>query len=216
MEEINMSKNKKSKVLRVLLILVLMLAGWTAWGLFTTSAKRPLRDFPTTASRYDFGKALVVYFSLGGNTAEVAGRIRDMTGGSLLEIETEKTYPSGPALYIISGLELKNSKFPALKGAVDDFSSYDTIFVGSPVWWYTVSPPVLSYLSKADFNGKVVVPFATDGGNVGNFFVNFAKEARNAKVLEGTSFTNVSKTDISALDQKISAWLEKLHIEFLR
>jgi flavodoxin len=200
----------KSKILRVLSILVLILAGWVVFSLYSSPAQRPPRDFPATTSRYDFGKALIVYYSLGGNTAEVAGRIRDMTDGSLLEIETEKAYPSSPAIYIIAGLELKNGNYPALKESVEDFSSYDVIFVGSPVWWFTVSTPVLSFLSKTDFKGKTVVSFATDGGNYGEFFVDFAREARNANVLEGINFTNVSKTDISILDQNISAWLEKL------
>ena len=207
-----MPKNK-SKILRVLSVPALILAGWVAWSFYAVPAQRPPRDFPLPTSRYDFGKVLVVYYSLGGNTAEVAGRIRDLTDGTLIEIETEKVYPSIPALYLVAGLELKNGKFPALKKSVDDFSSYDVIFIGSPVWWYTVSAPMLSFLSKADFKGKTVVPFATEGGNYGNFFVDFAKEARNAKVAEGISFTGVSKTDVSTLDQKISTWLEKLKRE---
>ena len=200
----------KNKILRVLFVLALILGGWIAWSFYTAPSQRPPRDFPATTSRYDFGKVLVVYYSLGGNTAEVAGRIRNMTDGSLFEIETQKSYPSAPAIYIVVRSELKNSNFPALKEIVDDFSSYDVIFVGAPVWWYTVATPMLSFLSKADFNGKTVVPFATDGGNYGDFFVDFEREARNANVAEGISFTGVSKTDVSILDQKISTWLGEL------
>ena len=203
----------KSKIMRVLFVLVLILGGWIAWGFYDLPAQRPSRGFPAASSRYDFGKVLVVYYSLGGNTAEVAGRIRDLTDGTLLEIETEKHYPSGPALYMIAGLELKNRDFPALKKTDVDFSSYDTIFVGAPVWWYTMATPALSFLSKADFKGKTVIPFATYGGNYGDFFVHFASQARNANVREGMGFTfsRTSTPDISSLDQKISAWLEKLN-----
>jgi flavodoxin len=200
----------KSKVLRVLLILALVFAGWIALSFFAEPTQRPPRNFPAPTSQFDFGKVLVVYYSFGGNTAEVAVRIRDMTGGSLFEIETEKTYPSSPAIYIVSGLELKNNNFPALKGIVNDFSSYDTIFIGAPVWWYTVATPVLSFLSKADFEGKTVIPFVTDGGNYGNSFVHFERDARNANVVQGINFRSVSKTDVSVLDQKISTWLEEL------
>lgn len=207
---------KKSGLLRVLLIPVLLLAGWIAWSFCTVPAQRATRDFPAPVSRYDFGKVLVVYYSLGGNTAEVAGRIRDMTNGELLEIETEKVYPSTPALYFVAGWELMNGKFPALKKGFEDFSSCDVIFVGSPVWWYTVSTPMLSFLSKADFGGKTVVPFSTEGGNYGDFFVRFAKEAHNANVVTGTNFSGVPKTDLSVLDQKISVWLENLKKELPR
>ena len=203
----------KKKILRVLFVLVLILACWTVWGFFTLPVQRAPRDFSTRTSQYDFGQVLVVYYSLTGNTGEVAERIRDMTDGSLFEIETQKPYPSGPALYTIARAELKHGNFPELKETVDDFSSYDVIFVGAPVWWYSVATPMLSFLSKADFKGKTVVPFATDGGNYGDFFVDFAREARNAKILEGISITGVSKTDTSILDEKISTWLEKLKSE---
>ena len=77
-----------------------------------------------------------------------------------------------------------------------------------------MATPVLSFLSKADFKGKTVVPFVTDGGNYGNSFVHFAQNARNAKVVQGINFRGVEKTDVSILDQKISAWLEELIKEF--
>jgi len=204
----------KRKILRVLFLLVLLLTGWIALSFFTVPVQRPPREFPAPTSRFDFGKVLIVYYSFGGNTAEVAGRIRDMTGGSLFEIETQKAYPSSPAIYILSGLEVKNRNYPALKNTVNDFSSYDLIFVGSPAWWYTLATPVHSFLSKVDFGGKTVIPFVTDGGNYGDSFINFEKEARNAKVVKGMNFKNVQKTDISALDQKISAWLEELKKEY--
>jgi flavodoxin len=199
----------KSKILRVFLILILILVCWISWSFNTAPEQRAPRDFPAPTSKFDFGKALIVYYSSGGNTAEVARRIRDMTDGTLFEIETDNAYPSTPALYIIAGLELKSGSFPILKKRIDDFSAYDTIFVGSPVWWYTISTPVLSFLSRTDFKGKTVVPFATDGGNFGNYFADFEKEARNANLAKGISFTNVQKTDISILDKEISTWLNE-------
>jgi len=204
-----MSKNVQ-RILSVLLVLVFALFGWITWSYFSASVQRPPRDFGAPASRFDFGKTLVVYYSLGGNTAEVAGRIRDITSGTLFEIETEKVYPSIPALYIVAGLELKNGNLPVLKNTVVDFSPYDVIFVGAPVWFYTVSAPMLSFLSDTDFMGKTVVPFATDGGKYGDYFTDFAKKARNANILDGMSFTKVSNTDTSILDQKILSWLYEL------
>jgi len=208
-----MPKNIR-KILRfslyVLLMLVLILVGWTVFSFYTVPSQRTPRDFPEPTTQYDFGKVLVVYYSLSGNTAEIAERIGDMTNGSLFEIETEKSYPSIPASILVAMSELKNTNFPDLKKTVDDFSSYDVIFVGAPVWMYTVATPMLSFLSQADFKGKTVVPFVTDGGNYGDFFVRFAQEARNANILEGENFTHVSRTDTDVLDQKISAWLARL------
>jgi flavodoxin len=84
---------------------------------------------------------------------------------------------------------------------------YDVVFVGSPVWWRTVSLPVLSFLSGSDFGGKTVVPFCTQGGRSGEFFQRFAREARNAKLVGGMEFSSVSSIDPASLDQTISLWL---------
>ena len=41
---------------------------------------------------------------------------------------------------------------------------YDVIAVGTPTWWYTMAPAVLSFVKAQDFNGKTVIPFMTNGG----------------------------------------------------
>ena len=45
-----------------------------------------------------------------------------------------------------------------------EFGKYDVIFVGTPNWWSTMAPPVLTFLSSCDFSGKTVIPFVTHGG----------------------------------------------------
>ena len=119
-------------------------------------------------------------------------------------------------LYFKAGMALKNGTLPALKTGIPDFSDYDVVFVGSPVWWYTVSLPVLSFLSQSDFQGRAVVPFCTQGGKAGDFFARFGQEARNAKVLEGAEFSGVSGTEVSVLDERISSWLNGLRQKLQR
>ena len=74
---------------------------------------------------------------------------------------------------------------PALKKGPPELSSYGLILVGSPVWWYTVSTPLMSFLKQADFAGKEVSVFFTHEGGVGKFFPHFKEQAQNAIVLEG-------------------------------
>ena len=45
-----------------------------------------------------------------------------------------------------------------------EFDKYDVIFVGTPNWWSTMAPPVLTFLSSYDFSGKTIIPFVTHGG----------------------------------------------------
>ncbi|MDR1481587.1 MAG: hypothetical protein LBI74_03075 [Synergistaceae bacterium] len=207
---------KKWRVIGALFLIVVLLAIWLIWSAFTVPSQRAARMFPSPAPKHDLGKVLVVYYSAGGNTAEVAQRIGAMTGGTLLELTTREPYPNTPMLYLRAKLDLGNNKYPELETTALDFSMYDVIFVGSPVWWYTVSLPMLSFLSGSDFNGKIVVPFCTQGGRSGDFFQRFAHEARNAKLVSGMEFSRVSSIDPPSLDQTISSWLSAVDKEIVR
>lgn len=65
--------------------------------------------------------------------------------------------------------QLKNGEYPELAGELPDPKAYDVVFVGAPVWWYTMATPLFSYLKQTDFGGRIVVPFSTQGSNYGSF-----------------------------------------------
>ena len=88
-------RSKLRKFLWILSFIAVALAAWFAWSAFQTPVRRSARNFPDPAPRHELGRVLVVYYSLGGNTGEVARRIRDMTDGTLLEIETrDSSFPA--------------------------------------------------------------------------------------------------------------------------
>jgi flavodoxin len=201
-----------SKLLRIFLFIIIILAGWFTWSNFRPYPQRAARTFPEPTKKYDLGRVLVIYYSAGGNTAEVAQRISAMTNGTLLEIKG-KQYPAIPMFYAKVFFEIKNKRFSEIEVPAFDLLNYDTIFIGSPVWMYTISLPVLSFLSQEDFGGKIVIPFATQGSNSGDFFLKFAKEAKNAKLAKGIAFNKVSGVEPVALDGQISAWLDEIEKE---
>lgn len=191
----------------VLLVILLLLTAAMIWSANRTTAAREMRRFPDPTPRHDMGKTLVIFYSLTSNTREIAARIAEMTAGTLFEIETEQAYPASPMLYYTAWRELNGGALPELKNTLGDISSYDTIFVGAPVWWFTVPGPMRAFLAQTDFSGKTVIPFCTQGGNAGNFFEHFEQEARSARIAEGKEFSNVNKTDVAELDAQISEWL---------
>jgi len=157
------------------------------------------------------GKVLVIYYSLSGNTREIALKIKEKTNADLYEIKTETDYPSSPMVYLTAKKQLNPKNYPKLKlEPLPDFSNYDLIFIGGPVWWYTVPAPLLAFFEQTDFKGKTVVSFATHGGNYGKYFENFQLKIKNAKVLRGLDFKKPLKTDPKILDAKISEWLNTL------
>lgn len=156
-------------------------------------------------------KLLVVYYSLTGNTRSIAEMIREKTGGEGFEIETVKNYPADYSECIEEAKrELQTRELPALKKSPPDMSSYDLILVGSPVWWYTVSTPVMRFFTQADFAGKKVSAFCTHEGGIGKFFPDFKEQAKNAVVLEGLDLYNVRQARRGEFDKALDSWLSKL------
>ena len=89
-------------------------------------------------------KKLVMYFSWGGTTEKMAKMISSSNGGELFKIEPTKAYPTSytPCTEVVKE-ELDNGIFRQVKKA-PDFSKYDTIFVGVPVWWHT-APTLMTH-----------------------------------------------------------------------
>ncbi len=164
---------------------------------------------PETLER-DLGRVLVIFYSLSDHTKEIATQIQDLTKADVFEIKTKNPLKTGPALYLQIKQQLSTEAYPSFVGDLPDLQQYDMIFVGSPVWWDTVSTPVLGLLKKTDFEGKSVVPFATQGSNAGSFFDDFNKSARNATVLKGMEFNKVPPQYNSQVKNKIIHWLNGL------
>lgn len=156
------------------------------------------------------GKVLVVYYSLTGHTQNIAEQIAHFTGGDLYRIQTQETFKLGPAFYAQVKKQLKTHEYPALAESAPDMSAYDVIFVGAPIWWYTAATPVWQFWQDADFKGKKVVPFSTQGSNYGPYFEDFKKQAKNAQVLDGAAFNNVDEKYRQAETNKIISWLNRL------
>jgi flavodoxin len=159
-------------------------------------------------------KVLVIYYSLTGNTKSIAEMLREKTGGEGFEIETVKNYPADYSECVEEAkTELQTRELPMLKKSPPDMSSYELVLVGSPVWWYTVSTPVMRFLTLADFAGKKVSAFCTHEGGVGKFFPHFEEQAKNAVVLEGLDLYKPRQAEEGAVSKALDLWLGKLRGE---
>jgi flavodoxin len=156
-------------------------------------------------------KVLIVYYSHTGSTKSIAEAIRQKTGGDVFEMETVRTYPSEyTALTEEAKRELTTGDLPALKKGPPDMSPYDLIVVGGPVWWYTVSTPVMRFLKEADFAGGKVAAFCTHEGGIGKYFSHFKEQAQNAVVLEGLDLFKPRQARQGEVDKVLDSWLGKL------
>lgn len=153
-------------------------------------------------------KVLIAFFSYSNHTKDFAEIIQQKTGGDLLRLEPVKPYPTDVNVVTPQGQkEVREGFKPPLKNK-GDISQYDVIFVGTPVWEYSYSPALLSFLSSHDFNGKIVIPFTTHmGSGLAGIDEKIRKMYPKATVLQGLAIRNdTAKASVA----EINAWLQKL------
>lgn len=156
-------------------------------------------------------RVLIVYYSLSDVTHGVAERLQAKTGADIFRVETVRSYPTAPpALYDDPKKELDEHKLPELKAMPPDFSGYDLVLIGGPVWWYTVPTPIMRLLEGVDFKGRKTAIFCTHEGAAGRIFPHFKEQAKNAVVLDGLDLFRPNRASEAELDGKLDAWLESL------
>lgn len=167
-------------------------------------------DGPQVSLNKKLGKVLVVYYSLSGHTKQIAEIIKQETNADIYEIKTLEKLDTVPWFYMTLREQLKDKTYPEIQKDFPDFSQYDMIFVGAPVWWYTMATPLYSFLQQVDFGGKKVVPFSTQGSNFGTYFEDFAAQAKNADIQLSQSFNNLPEKYREEEHNKIIQWLNQL------
>ncbi len=130
-------------------------------------------------------RVLVAYFSRSGNTRVVAGLFQRAFKGDLFEIRPAQPYPDE---YLATVEEARQERDSGLGRApqlpLPRLDTYDTVYLGFPIWGETAPPLIRSFLSALDFTGKTIVPFVTHGGyGLGNSQSVLASVARGAKLL---------------------------------
>jgi len=149
---------------------------------------------------------LIVYYSLFQNTANLALEIAIQTGGDIRELIPDKNYSFD---YNTAAKEVRNQIArgfcPKLVSGDEPIDDYQTIFIGTPNWFKTLAPPVMSFLRQHDFTGKTIIPFCTHGG--GGFCQienDIAKECESSIVLPGIAVNG------TASSEEVTNWLKKI------
>lgn len=114
-------------------------------------------------------KALVAYFSVGGDTAVVAKQLARAAGADLFAIKPVVPYTQADLDWkdknSRTSVEMRTLARPEIEGRVENMADYEVVFVGFPIWWYIAPTIINGFLASYDFSGKTVIPFATSGGS---------------------------------------------------
>lgn len=189
---------------KILLILlpVILIAG------FTLLYQKVNADDGTKTGGLMDKKILIAYFSWGGNTRSIAQKIHAQTGGDIFEIKPVTPYPNdyNKTAYGIAKEQKDKGIHPPINNI--DAAPYDVIFVGTPAWWYTMAPPVMTFLENNNFEGKTIVPFITHGGGGGyTIDKDMEKLAKGSTVLKPLV---VYENGGPGIDKEIKSWIDKL------
>ena len=158
------------------------------------------------------GNTLVVYFSATGHTEAVAGYIADATGADVFVIEPSEPYTSDDLRWtdessrVVQEYEDESLRDVELVSTdVPDWDSYDTVFIGYPIWWGIAAWPVSSFVAANDFTGKTVVPFCTSSSSgLGDSGTLLEEAAGSGTWLEGMRFSS------AASESDVAEWLGTL------
>lgn len=153
-------------------------------------------------------KTLIVYYSYSNTTKNLAEDIAIITDGDIRELIPEKPYSftyNGATKEARS--EIERGYCPKLLSGNEPISNYEYIFIGSPNWFKTFAPPILSFLRSVDLDEKTIIPFCTHGGGgFGQIEINISKECPNSKMLLG--FESTSDFD----DKQVEDWIDGIKI----
>ena len=159
--------NKFIKRFGKVILNAVILLGFMACG-NNVSAVNNKKSENSDNGKKDKSKVLVVYYSQTGTTEGVAKIIARETNADLVKLEVKNEYTSDDLNWTDKNSRVNrehdnpNSRNVELKNAViPDFSSYDTVFIGYPIWWREASWVLDDFVKKNDFTGKTVIPFST-------------------------------------------------------
>ena len=89
---------------------------------------------------------LIVYYSMGGNTAWAAERMAERIGADTLRLEPVKAYPDkGVRKFLRGGKSAVMAERPVLKHYSFVAEKYDRIIFGVPVWAGNMAPPLRTF-----------------------------------------------------------------------
>lgn len=176
------------------------------------SAQTTPTDEAAPADETAGGSVLVAYFSATGNTEAAAGYIADALGADTFEITPAEPYTSDDLNWSDEDSRVsREHEDPSLQTVElaettpENWETYDTVFIGYPIWWGVAAWPASSFVAANDFTGKTVIPFCTSSSSgLGESGALLEQAAGTGEWLDGQRFSgNVSESDITQ-------WLDSL------
>ena len=157
---------------------------------------------------------VVVYFSATNTTEGVAQKIAAYTGADIFELQPADPYTSDDLNWnnqssrVVTEHNDENRHVELETIGVPNWDSYDTVYIGAPIWWGEFSWVIDDFVKGADFNGKTVVPFCTSmSSSLGQSVQHLAAKSSSGNWREGMRFGT------SATEAQVREWIDGLNLD---
>lgn len=175
------------------------------------------KDIPKQTEKQDNvstrSDTLVIYFSRTGNTEKIAEYLIELTDADSYVIEAAVPYTDADIKYQDDNCRAnkeQNDKAvrPEIANPIESIDSYDTIFLGYPIWWGQEPRIIDTFLESYDFSDKTVIPFCTSGSSgIATSEKNIADLVPIGNQLEGKRFP------ASATKDDVKKWVDTLPLD---
>ena len=153
-------------------------------------------------------KKLVVFYSRSGNTKKVAKKIARQIKADTDEIIDLKDRSRKIIGWLVAGKDASMKKPTNIKYKKSP-DKYDSIIIGTPVWAWTITPAIRTYLkengNKLKTKAKKLAFFCTCGGQAGKAFEEMQKLSKKPQAT-----LTIKDRDIKCSDKNIKDFCKKL------
>ncbi len=164
-------------------------------------------------------KSIIIYFSRAdenyfggtmkyvdkGNTEIIAEFIKDITGADMFKVEPLTPYSADYMTCIEEAKVRTRTHNAPIKEKVPDISSYEVIYVGSPVYWGGMPEELFTALKGLDYSGKIIRPFVThEGSGLSGVPDQLEELCVGAEVLDGLAIVG---SQVKNAKSKVEAWI---------
>lgn len=156
-------------------------------------------------------KIIVVYYSFEGSTKGVAEMLAQHLNADLMEVKPAKELKSkGFSKFIWGGSQVVMGKKPDLIPFKKNLDEYDIIFVGTPIWAGTYTPPIKTLLEGNYIEGKKVAYFYSHEGGHKKAVAKAQAVIEQKNTFIGAKDFKNPKKNMESSSQEARSWAEEV------
>lgn len=205
-------------------IIAAVVAGLLGMGMFSdhadAAAKKPLAIYFSYAENIDTNgmrEDAIASASISGDSVNrkmdniklITQEVKSKKKADTFSITVKKKYNANfDKMAGVAKKEIdKDKKIKLAPVKVKNLSDYDTIYLGTPIWWYSLPQPVVTFLRSNDFSGKTIYVYGIhEGSGWENNIEKIQELCPDATVVKG--ITVYGDASAKSVKKRADKWLD--------